>query len=69
MNLTLVADPDQMSFLVFAKHFSFRHQDSLGGLRELPEDMSEYVELCYRNFHRTLHRIRPDLEHEHSHNR
>lgn len=61
----LVADTGDMDKVSFAKHMTFRHLDSLGGLRYLSEDVDDYVESCYRSFHERLHATRIDLKHEH----
>lgn len=61
----LVRDADEMDSVAFAKHMTYRHLDSLGGLSYLSDSLDEYVEECYRIFHDRLHRIRIDLEHEH----
>lgn len=61
-----VPDADDMDDEIFAKHMSLRHGDSLGGMPELdPELIDDYVMRCWRAFHRRLHEIRHDLNHEH----
>jgi hypothetical protein len=59
-----VVHPDSMDTETFTRHMNARHADSLGGLRELKLP-TRYLALCYRNFHRRLHEIRPGLGHEH----
>jgi hypothetical protein len=61
----LVANADEMDKSAFAKHMTYRHIDSLGGLNYLSENLDDYVEECYRIFHDRLHETRIDLEHEH----
>ena len=60
----VVVHPDAMDADSFQKHMNNRHQDSLGGLTKI-EIRSEYLLLCYRNFHRRLHEVRLDLGHDH----
>lgn len=62
----LVRNCDYMNVAEFAKHMTYRHLDSLGGLTYLSENLDEYVEECYRIFHDRLHAIRLNLEHEHA---
>jgi hypothetical protein len=50
----------------FVLHFNGRHPDSLAGMRGLPPDIANAVELSYRAFHRQLHRTRVDLDHIHN---
>lgn len=64
----LVVDADEMDSTDFAKHMSYRHQESLGGLRFLSDNLGDYVEGMYRVFHDRLHATRVDLEHEHEDN-
>lgn len=64
--LTGVAPADDMSKAIFTKHFTHRHSDSLAGMTELPEDISDAIADTYRAFHRQLHRTRIDLEHYHN---
>lgn len=64
----LVANADEMDSDNFAKHMTFRHNDSLGGLRFLSSNLGDYVEELYRIFHDRLHAVRVDLEHEHATN-
>jgi hypothetical protein len=61
-----VPDADDMSTDTFAKHFTLRHGDSLGGLSWLDPAISKYVEGLYRAFHARLHAIRVDLGHDHA---
>lgn len=49
----------------FAKHMSYRHSDSLGGLTRIDRFASPDIEAAYRAFHDRLHRLRPDITHEH----
>jgi hypothetical protein len=62
----LVASTEQMTKETFAKHFTHRHADSLGGISELANSISDRVERAYRSFHAQLHRSRIDLEHYHN---
>jgi hypothetical protein len=65
----LVVSIDDMDSGTFRVHMNHRHQESLGYAGKLPRfffaDNTEYIERCYRAFHRTLHRLRFDLGHEH----
>lgn len=56
----------EMDKEAFTAHMSLRHNDSLGGLAELPSTISEYDENLYRSFHKRLHETRVDLAHDHS---
>lgn len=58
----MVPSPADMGKENFRKHFNLRHADSLGGLSELDERFD--ANLWWR-FHRRLHEIRIDLNHEH----
>jgi hypothetical protein len=49
----------------FAKHMTHRHTESLGGLTRIDRFASEEIEAAYRAFHDRLHRLRPDIGHEH----
>lgn len=60
-----VPDADLMDSDLFAKHMSLRHSDSLGGLTRIDRFASPDIEAAYRAFHDRLHRLRPDLSHEH----
>jgi hypothetical protein len=63
---TIVRSADRMDTETFCLHMTMRHSDSLGGMPELsPEHLTSYVEECWRAFHRRLHEIRPDLDHDH----
>ena len=66
VELDLVQNADNMDTGVFELHMNRRHGESLGGLEYLSLGRcSEYVVLCWRLFHGTLHRIRHDIPHEH----
>jgi len=55
-----VPHPDDMDVETFLKHVKARHADSLPeGFDLTPEEMTEYVEECWRRFHERLHRLRP----------
>jgi hypothetical protein len=60
----VVVHPDSMDAEAFHKHMNNRHRDSLGGLSSI-SFKSDYLTLCWRNFHRRLHALRPDLTHDH----
>lgn len=60
-----VPDADEMDDATFILHFNKRHKDSLGGLAGLLPSIQPYVLSLYRAFHRRLHAIRIDLDHEH----
>ena len=64
--MNLVRSADNMDDVIFETHMNKRHAESLGGLEELDlNHCSDYAILCWRRFHNSLHRIRPDIEHEH----
>jgi len=61
-----VASADKMDDDTFAKHMTARHSESLGGLPALTFSHGRYGPApAWRAFHRRLHALRPDLEHEH----
>jgi hypothetical protein len=65
----LVVSIDDMDSGTFRIHMNRRHDESLGYAGKLPRfffaDNDEYIERCYRAFHGTLHRLLPDIRHEH----
>jgi hypothetical protein len=62
---SLVRAAEHMDTADFVRHMNRRHADSLEGWRLPGRHFSPYVEMCFRIFHRRLHQIRVDLEHEH----
>lgn len=62
-----VRSADNMSLEDFEMHMNVRHKDSLGAGQEhlTLSSTTPYIVQCYRVFHRTLHRLRRDIEHEH----
>jgi hypothetical protein len=65
--IDLVRSPDDMDNETFARHMNKRHHDSLGGLASIRLSMaSNGLADSWRAFHRRLHVLRVDLEHEHS---
>jgi hypothetical protein len=55
-----VPHPDDMDRETFIKHVAARHKDSLPEGHDLTADeMTAYVEECWRRFHERLHRLRP----------
>jgi len=60
----LVQETEAMDTETFALHMEYRHLESLAGMIPL-WFTDDYVEECYRAFHRQLHRFFPNLEHEH----
>lgn len=63
---SLVVSTNDMDREAFCLHMTHRHPDSLGDLDSLrPRHLSPEVEAMYRSFHRRLHSVRVDLEHEH----
>lgn len=54
----------RMSDEVFEKHMETRHAESLGYLTGLPLG-DAYLMGMWRAFHRQLHNLRIDIEHEH----
>lgn len=53
----LVQATNDMDTETFALHMEHRHPESLAGMIPLWFS-SDYVEDCYRSFHRQLHRLR-----------
>lgn len=56
----LVQPTEFMSTELFAVHMEYRHPESLAGMIPLWFS-SDYVEKCYRTFHKTLHRLRVSI--------
>lgn len=62
-----VKSADDMTDSDFERHMNMRHSESLGGLGTVEfSHTSTYVIHCWRMFHRTVHRIRLDINHEHA---
>ncbi len=66
-NPQLIQAIDWMSTETFARHMEVRHPESLADMPVLWFS-SDYVEDCYRSFHRQLHRLYPHLTHYHEEN-
>jgi hypothetical protein len=54
----------------FCRHMTLRHDESLGGLDSVDPDplfTSDYVEQCWRAFHKQLHALglQEHLDHKH----
>jgi hypothetical protein len=62
----LVQHTDNMDTETFALHMEHRHPESLAGMIPL-WFTDDYVEECYRSFHRQLHRFNQRLGHGHDH--
>jgi hypothetical protein len=62
--LELVQHTRWMSTETFARHMEARHPESLAGVPVLWFS-SDYVEKCYRAFHRQLHRFLAFPTHRH----
>lgn len=60
----LVQNTRYMDTELFALHMEHRHPESLAGMIPL-WFTDDYVEECYRAFHRQLHRFFPALNHHH----
>jgi hypothetical protein len=60
----LVQSAGYMDTETFALHMEHRHSGSLAGMIPL-WFTDDYVEECYRAFHRQLHRFFPHLNHYH----
>lgn len=68
--LTVVQAAENMDRETFCRHMSFRHEENLGGLPGIDPDplfTSDYVEDCWRAFHRQLHalHLQENLDHDH----
>lgn len=61
----LVRPSEEMNDDTFIKHMNHRHDDSLGGLKQLTY-VGKLVVVCWRAYHEQLHALRIDLEHEHA---
>ena len=55
----LVVATYEMDTATFAKHFTYRHRDSLGDMHELPARIDFGVEQAYRAFHWRIHGSMP----------
>lgn len=69
-DLVVVQAAENMDRATFCRHMSLRHGENLGGLPGLdPESLfiSDYVEECWRAFHRQLHalHLQEDVDHDH----
>jgi len=68
--LTEVVAADDMSREDFCRHMTLRHGEKLGSLEGIdpnPLFMSDYVEDCWRAYHRQIHelRLQDGLDHVH----
>lgn len=64
--IVVVPDADRMDTETFALHMTFRHHDSLGGLKHLDERFMGDTEESWRTYHDRLHDLRVGLGHEHA---
>jgi hypothetical protein len=64
-----VSAAEEMSTGNFALHMTIRHADGLGGLPELPENLSPQMERIWRALHRRLHRAGAQASHYHEQER
>jgi hypothetical protein len=55
----------EMDTATFARHFTHRHPQSLGGMKQLPENLDYNVEQTYRAYHWRLHGTSARLSHYH----
>lgn len=69
----LVVHTRDMSHEDFARHMNTRHSDSLGDLNYLDWeymglDLGHHIDvvMAWRAFHRRLHELRLDYDHEHA---
>jgi hypothetical protein len=65
-NKRKVANIDGMDAKVFAQHFTLRHKRHLGGGSFLPENLSEEMLKLHKVFHKKIHELEIDLDHEHT---
>jgi len=61
-----IASAEEMTNENFIRHMNARHNDSLGGMKELPDNMYEQQIYTYRAFHNRLHDTRVGLAHYHN---
>jgi hypothetical protein len=62
-----VKSADSMSDSDFERHMNMRHHDSLGNLGRVDfAHTTAYVIHCWRMFHKSIHRIRVGINHEHA---
>lgn len=65
----MVVNADDMDDRTFRLHFSRRHSDNLGGLSELPDDMTPETTELYRKFHDRIHSLLSmEMPHQHREN-
>jgi hypothetical protein len=68
--LTVVQAAEKMDRITFCRHMSARHEENLGGLPGLDPDplfTSDYVEDCWRAFHKQLHALHLQENIDHTH--
>jgi hypothetical protein len=65
--LIVVRNADHMNVDFFRKHMEARHHASILRFRYIDWDSSEYLEKCWRAYHRQLHNLglQGDLDHCH----
>lgn len=61
----VVRSADRMDRATFIKHMNYRHADSMKNWVLTDIHMTAAMEELWRKFHAVLHRIRPDISHEH----
>lgn len=69
--LAEVVAAEDMSRADFCRHMTLRHGEKLGSLTGIDPDplfTSDYVEDCWRAYHRQIHelKLQPDLDHYHA---
>jgi len=68
--LSRVVAADDMSRNDFCRHMTLRHGEKLGSLDGIDPDplfTSDYVESCWRAYHKQIHelKLQPDVGHYH----
>jgi hypothetical protein len=63
----IVRNADSMNVEFFKKHMEVRHGESILRFKYMDLDDTEYLEACWRAYHRAIHRLAlyGNLDHDH----
>lgn len=67
MDIITVRNADNMTVDFFKKHMEARHGEVILRFRYMDEIDTEYLEACWRAYHRQIHNLglHGDLDHDH----
>lgn len=67
MEIIIVRNADDMSKEFFIKHMEARHYESICRFKYMDDMSNDYLERCWRAYHRQLHNLglQHDLDHDH----